>query len=392
MENQNNLSIISQLKSLFTKVPLPETENEQNELPVPIVSSLNQAIKNLPCHPKYTTILQSTLNESLSQWQEDPEGNELVILSSSVEPLSQIIQTALADWSHQNLSQIKLLSWSNRPQDFFKIVPKLREELGLSENLDIDNNLEKSQELVVIPCLEFCFLRHIHGLDGIEFLRNRIFQDHSRFWVIGCNTLTWQYLDQIYHINSYFEKKLYLPTLEGAEIQEWLSPIVAQIEFDYSQSQESTEKQAEKNQEHFDDLCNAAKGYSSVAVHLWLESLSLKNTEPTENTENFKSVNQDEDKQPILVKYNKIKSLDLPDLTPDDRYLLFSMLLHKEINLSHLALSLGESESVIQFQIQRLLRLGIIQRFNNLMSVHPAHYLKLGKYLKKYNFITDLKE
>ena len=218
MDNKKNIPIISQLKSLFTKVPSPETENEPNELPPAIASSLNQAIKKLPCHPKYITILQSTLDEALSQWQENPEANELVILSSSIEPLPQILQTSLTDWNHQNLNQIKLLSWSNRPKNFSRIVPQLQKKLELSEKLDIDHNSGNFQELVVIPCLEFCFLRHIHGLDGIEFLRSRIFKDHSRFWLIGCNTLTWQYLDHIYSINSYFEKTLVLPNLEGAEL------------------------------------------------------------------------------------------------------------------------------------------------------------------------------
>lgn len=381
MDNHKKLPIISQLKSLFKKVPSPETEKEPDEPPTAIISSLNQEIKALPCHPKYITILQSTLNDALSQWQENPEANELVILSSSIEPLSQIIQTALANWSHQNIGQIKLLSWSNRPTDSSKIVPKLQKDLGLSAKLDIDNNSGKFQELIVIPCLEFCCLRQIHGLDGIEFLRNRIFQDHSRFWLIACNSLTWQYLDQIYKINSYFEKTLFLPTLTGAEIQEWLTPVITKLELKFDDETEE-KQQAQKIQKHFDYLAELAQGFSSVAAQLWLKSLSMVNIEqsniPAEDVKN------------TIVKYNKIKLLDLPELTPNDRYLLFSMLLHKQINLSHLALSLGESESVIQFQIQKLLHQGVIQRVNNLLNVHPLYYPKLRKHLKNYNFITDL--
>ncbi|MGB3509762.1 MAG: hypothetical protein WBA93_11055 [Microcoleaceae cyanobacterium] len=382
MDNNKIISIISQFKSLFRKVPSPETENEENELPTEIASSLKKAIKNLPCHPKYITTIQSTLKEALSEWQENPEGNELVILSNYVEPLSEIIQIALADWSYENVEQTKLLSWSNRPTDCLKIIPQLQKELELSANLNIDNNPGNFHELVVIPCLEFCFLRHIQGLDGIEFLRNRIFQDRSRFWLIGCNTLTWQYLDQIYKINSYFEKTLSLPNVEGAELQEWLAHVIDKLEF--SSSKETTEKQTAKIQDYFDNLSNIAKGSSVVAAQLWLTSLTIANIENV-NTE-------PETEQPILVKYNKPKLLDLPELTAEDRYLLFSMLLHKEINLSQLALSLGESESAIQFQIQKLLDQGVIQRCNNFLIVHPAHYPKLLKHLKKYNFITDLIE
>ncbi|WP_237395788.1 hypothetical protein [Okeania sp. KiyG1] len=209
MNTNKIMQIFDRLKSLFIKVPFQETDNEFDELPKNVISSLNQQIQALPCHPKYVKILQSTLEEALCQWQDNPEDNELVILSSSIEPLSQIIQTALVNWSDENIRNIKLLSWSNRPKDFLKIVSKLQNDLGLSAKLDVDCHSGKFQELVVIPCLEFCFLRHIHGLDGIEFLRNRIFQDHSRFWLIGCNSSTWQYLDYIYNIDSYFKKLYY---------------------------------------------------------------------------------------------------------------------------------------------------------------------------------------
>ncbi len=372
------------LKSLFIKTPSPETENELDELPKNITSSLNQQIQALPSHPKYLEIVQSTLEGALFQWQNNPETNELVILSSSIEPLSQIIQSALANWNYEGIEDIKLLSWSNRPKDSWNIVPNLQKDLGLSAKLDVDNNSGKFKELVVIPCLEFCFLRQIHGLNGIEFLRNRIFQDHSRFWLIGCNSLTWQYLDHVYNIKSYFENTLPLPTLTGEEIMEWLSPAINQLEFKNNDRDE--EKQLAKIKENFDYLSYISQGFSSVAAQLWLQSLSMANLENI-NT-------QTEDTETILVEYKKIKSLDLPEseLTADDRYLLFSMLLHKEINLSDLALSLGESESIIQFQIEKLLRLDIIQSLKNLFSVHPTHYLKLCRYLKKYNFITDLIE
>jgi len=165
---------------------------------------------------------------------------------------------------------------------------------------------------------------------------------------------------------------------------ELLTSVINQLEFKNNSQDE--EKQLAKIKENFDYLSYISQGLSSVAAQLWLQSLSLANLENI-NT-------QTENIETILVEYKKVKLLDLPEseLTSDDRYLLFSMLLHKEINLSHLALSLGEPENIIQFQIEKLLRLGIIQRLNNLFSVHPAHYLKLCRHLKKYNFITDLIE
>jgi len=147
------MQLVDRLKSLFIKAPSPETENELDELPKNITSSLNQQIQALPSHPKYIEIMQSTLEQALFQWQKNPETNELVILSSSIEPLPQIIHSALANWNYENIENIKLLSWSNRPQNSWDIVPNLQKDLDISAKLDVDNNSGKFQELVVIPCL-----------------------------------------------------------------------------------------------------------------------------------------------------------------------------------------------------------------------------------------------
>ncbi|GFZ97482.1 hypothetical protein [Okeania sp. KiyG1] len=153
---------------------------------------------------------------------------------------------------------------------------------------------------------------------------------------------------------------------------EWLTPVVTKMEFKKNDLDE--EKQFAKMQEHFEYLSYMAQGLSSSASQLWLKSLSMANMENLDS--------QETEKENILVEYNQVKSLDLPELSGNDRYLLFSLLLHKEINLSHLALSLGESESRIQFQIQKLLRMGVIQLLNNLLSIHPTSYPKLRKHLK----------
>ncbi|MDY6804836.1 MAG: hypothetical protein SXA11_13650 [Cyanobacteriota bacterium] len=372
-------------KNLFAKVPLQEEDREHKELPPEMVSSLTQAIENLPVPSEYTKPLQSSLEEALTAWQEEEDAsNELIILSNPVEPLLKIIQETINNWQPPDEWKIKSLSFSTRPDNFSNISEILESDLGLDAEPDFKEKSSKLKQLIVIPSLEFCFLRQIYGLDGIEYLKELIFKDNSHFWVIGCNNLAWEYLDYVDKITAYFEHTITLPQLEGSQLQEKLMPILADANIKLNWDGESTEEREKKLKSHFDRLADTSEGSLSVAAQLWWRSLGLPDTEE----------NAEEKDNPVdnnVVKLDKIKLPELPSgLTPEDRYLLFSLLLHQKMTLEHLTLSLGDFESTIQFQLQKLLQTGIIRRKGLFFSVHPAHFYRLKKYLKQNNFITGI--
>ena len=374
-----------QLKSLFSKVPLPENNTENNNLPPVVVSSLTKAIQNLPVAAEHIKALQSTLEKALKTYEEDNDAaNELVILSSPVEPLSKIIRESINNWQPPEGWKIKLLSRSTKPDSYVHISQLLKNDLGIDAEAEVNENSPSLKELIVIPSLELYFLRQIYGLDGIEYLRELIFKDTSRFWLIGCNNLAWEYLDYVYKITAYFETSINLPQLDGSAMQQWLMPVLANTNINLNWGGEATEEREAKLKSHFDRLADTSRGSLAVAAELWWRSLRLPETEESsEKTEN--PVNN------TVVKLDKVKLLELPsDLTAQDRYLLFSLLLHQKMTLQDLALSLGDSESTIQFELQKLVRTGIIKRDRLSFSINPAHYPRLQSYLKHNNFITGL--
>lgn len=374
-----------QLKTLFSKVPLTENNTENNNLPPVVVSNLTKAIQNLPVASQQKTELQSSLEQALKVWEEDKDAaNELVILSSPVEPLSKIIRQTLNNWHRPEGWKVKFLSRSDRPDNCLNICQILKSDLGIDAGAEANENSSSFKQLIVIPSLELYFLRQIYGLDAVEYLRELIFKDTSHFWLIGCNNLAWQYLDCVYQISAYFEKTISLPALDGLTMQPCLMPMLANANLNLNWDGEPTEEGEAKLKSYFDRLADTAGGSLAVAAELWWRSLSLPETEET----------SDETENPVnntVVKLDKAKLPELPsDLTAEDRYLLFSLLLHQTMTLQHLALSLGDSESTIQFELQKLLTTGIIKRDRLSFSINPAYYPRLKSYLKHNNFITGI--
>jgi hypothetical protein len=130
-------------------------------------------------------------------------------------------------------------------------------------------------------------------------------------------------------------------------------------------------------QECFENLADLSQGISTVAAQVWLRSLSMAESEKEKSEKGDRSETA---KNPSKIKLLKQTTLpDLPDLSKEDLYLLFSLGLHGGMTLQDLALSLAERESKIQGQIQVLWNSGLIWRKGNMLTVNPAHYPKLKK-------------
>lgn len=354
---------------------------------------LENKIKCLPNPSTYRTAVESDLTEALGRWQrEENVINSLVVLSSPVEPIELILKQTLAESKSFELPRIKWLPWWVRPQDNTSICDRLQQAIALfQENASQDSDRPQERELVVIPNLSWCFLRCVDGLEGIERLQDLVFQDSSRFWLIGCNYWAWQYLDRVCHVSAYFDRAISLPSLKESELKAWLAPISASLDLDRGGDRSEEQSETSENwtckaeRQYFERLVEISDGISSVAARLWLHSLYL--TEPEEAEESLDGDRAEPRGQMWEAIGQKRPDLpDLPALSQDDRYLLFSLCLHGSMALSDLALSLGEKENKIKSQVQLLRRRRIIELDKGLFRLNPAYYLQLRKDLDDNKF------
>ena len=375
-------------KLLPTELSIGTSPN-LSQLPLKISTQIHQRITDLSSHPDHQTTVRSALKEALNKWRQQPESpNSLVILGSPVSPLSRILSESANSFQEDNLFRPKFLEWSVQPHEYEKIQSQLLSQFNPQESLpkttDLENPVrekaEESLKLMVIPRLEWCFLRCIGGLEVIEILRDLISGNASQFWLIGCNSWAWQYLDQIYQVSAYFGETEALPALTGTQMKEWLQPLIDGIKLNWGEELDKEDLESYQAQ-YFENLADISLEIGSVGADLLVRGLQYSAAE----TDNL----QDKEEELAPLTIQKARLPDLPNLIPEDRFLLYSLLLHGGMSLAHLALSLGQMESLVKTRVRFLLQTGVISRENNLLVVNPAYYPRLKMILKNNNFLVD---
>jgi hypothetical protein len=416
-------SVKQRIQSWFTQAQAAaERDEDLVELPDIFQAQLNLKIQALPSPQAYQTAVQEAIAQAVQTWQIHPEAsNSLVMLGSPVEPIAKILHESLQNWADPPVQVITPLPCLARPRDPLTLPQQIREALQRYTQVEGHNGqapedgkeverLEKRTTLIVIPCLEQCFLRCIGGWESIEFLRDLTIHHPQCFWVMGCNHWAWDFLDFVCQISAYFNEIYPLPELEGPMLQEWLNPVTETVvspkvktaelksvqgalrtvqQFNpLDDSQPAQDK--DRRQIYWEALSNQSLGVSRIAANLWFQSLRMQPDAVSEDqlSEIDLTATTDPD---LALTLRETKPLlpSLPSLTDGDRYLLQSVLLHGHITRAHLALTLGESESQIQAYVQRLLREKVLEQRQGVLTVQAAHYPKLKGELANNNFFVS---
>jgi|JFJP01.1.fsa_nt_gi Transcriptional regulators len=399
------------------------SDDDLINLPDTLQAELAQSIQSLPSPQAYQTAIQAAIGTGIQTWQQNLEAtNSLIILGNPVEPIAKILQDSLQTWPDApDVQVITPFPDLSRPHDPLTIAQQIQQALEPYSQINVTDTaqdahdaldakgLEQRTTVIVIPALEQCFLRCIGGWDGIEALRDMTIHNPHCFWVMGCNYWAWEFLDFVCQISAYFSEIHPLPKLDGAALQDWLDPIATLVVENDPQTRrlEAKSNQAksidnasvpkkgntltenERRQAYWSGLAERSSGVSEIAVNLWLQGLRIRPDALADDP--LPSLDLDSassDGQPLTLYETSPTLPSLPSLTNRDRYLLHSTLIHGRITRVHLALSLGESESPIQARIQWLLRQGVLERSNGVLSVCPSYYKKLQSELANNNFFV----
>lgn len=368
-------------------------DDSDSSLPLETRKRLERKLQDLPLPESDRSAIQSALEEAIGDWLDDRENvNSLVILGSPIDKIAPLLTSAIETWERREAYAIQWGFMAERPREWRSLPEKLRSQLSVKSSAD--SSTEKRPQIVVIPDLSQCFLRCVEGLDGIEYLQNLAAQDRERFWLMGCNDWAWQYLDYACQTGAYFEKTFSLPPLEEQQLKDWLSPFSDEFEINLGEDArdlELDEDWDEKSQNwrspsklnYFKKLAKVSQGVARVAAYLWLLSLSRVEVEEESDEKS------DEVKTRVISPLsNRIKLPELPDLTQDDRHFLYALLLQGKTSLSHLAVSLDESESFIRSRVGILRRSGFLYARGDQLNVNPTHFIRLKNDLKNNRFLV----
>ena len=214
-------------KIVSTDLTNSASEN-QPELTAVQINKVKQQIGNLTTHSMQKLAITEAFQQALALWQQQPEGNNsLVILSSPVSYLNKVITESLTSLEANDLIETKFLSWHTRLHDYRQIKTQLLSSIKIPQT-DV-KIVSDNYKLIIIPRLEWFFLRCIGGLETIETLRDLVAGDSSCFWLIGCNSWAWQYLNKIHQINAYLTNTILSPPLQDEATKEWLEPVAKNL-------------------------------------------------------------------------------------------------------------------------------------------------------------------
>jgi len=402
-------SFLHWLETWFSQAQKTDSEDQPQRPPAAVTALINQTLQTLPPPETQITAIQTLAQEAISSWQvrRDAE-NSLVILSSPVEPVEAIIKTALKDWrsdSDRSITWNWPFAEDYRCRDALAIPSLLHNRLDpvKAEADDLQGNgeadtppetladeLEKRQTVIVIPALEFNFLRCIQGWEGIEYLQNLITQDRSRFWILGCNTWGWTFLDRVCRVGAYLEQVKPLPTLTGEDLQTWMRPIAKDLVTPEA-SEDAEASPVFGSGSYWNALAGLSSGISTTATRLWTRSLRIPQDMATELEDldlgDVQSLEELLEHLSLRLDLVKPTLPGLMNLEPLDRYLLHSLLIHRRMTRDHLALSLGETERLVRTRLQVLRREGVILQSGDEVQVNPVHYPKLRSELSNNNYL-----
>ncbi len=291
MVNSEIRSFINQVQSWFSQAKSANSDETLVAPPSDIIDQLNRAIQQQCISTTFRTTIRDTATSAIEQWQQDFNApNSLVVVASPAEPIAKILTESWLSEEWQGLQTVTLLPGAKRPIQIAEIVPQLQAEIEKlphapanlehsSEDL-LSDALKVRQTVVVVPCITQYFLRHIHGWDGIELLQDQVVQDKSRFWLLGCNSWAWPFLDCVCHISAYLEQQHSLIALDGDDLQSWLKPITDMVT-NNSENEDDSETKAQVQSAFWDSLAVMSSGISSTAAKLWLQSLRVQSQELT---------------------------------------------------------------------------------------------------------------
>lgn len=352
---------VRQIKDWFSdQKELAESKISLQELPWQTQEKLQIALSELPSPQIIIEAIQNGIESAIDRWLNSPSApNYFIILGNPVEPISQFIQDSI------NKSQIP----PNIPLNCLSLPPAVNPEQRqqqLAQKLqEVSLNSRLGKQLLLIPNLSNCFLRCIGGLDAMNFLGETVLEDKQKFWIVGCHTWAWEYLDRTNQIQANFEQTFCLPTLNGNDLKIWLKPASSHL---YMEEDEDEE------QAYFEKLSKTALGLSEVAKELWFFSLGCEQQNDEDITSSL----------PIKRRWEKLPKL--PKITIEDRYLLYSVLLHQQLSFDCLVITLGDVKSLVKSQVKKLKNLGLIQEKSGLLRINQLYYPQLLVDLEQNNF------
>jgi len=233
-----------------------------------------------------------------------------------------------------------------------------------------------------VPALERCFLRHTQGIQGIREFLERALSGRLGKGVIGCDSWTYAYLQQVIGIDG--APAFTLQSMEGEQLSRYFKAIAThggqpppvystrtgnQVLFDSAAKQ--NEKAPHKELQRLAAHC---RGHLGIAWHYWRERLR----EPSSSGEVG------------LWLVDALAEAELSTDTGDIATLvLHALLIHGGLDDHSLGQVLPFSHHEALNARLALQRKGVVSSYEGRWQVTPLSYARVRQLLESRNYLVD---
>ncbi len=247
----------------------------------------------------------------------------------------------------------------------------------------------------VIPALERCYLRHVHGLALVRRLFEMINTRAMGPGVIGCDSWALAYLK--YVLPGSLPPALVAQPFDDQRLSRWFYQLALAgcnrpVAFCHTHNGEPVfPAEGEGNQAgaFMNQLAAHSFGIPGIALSLWRKALRR---EPDRDAAEQASVDSSQSLETTLwvLPWDKLTPPSLPSpISSEASIILHTLLLHNGLDQGVLAEILPFPIHGVTRAVWALKDAGLVEKDNGLWNVSPAGYPVVRRYLHGEGYLTD---
>lgn len=272
----------------------------------------------------------------------------------------------------------------------------------LSQDHNWLKQMENNHTPWVVPALERCYLRHVHGLALVRQLFEKINTGAMGNGIIGCDSWALAYLKHV--VPGRLPEAWVAQAFGDHRLSRWLNELasnrsqkpilfrqtdngkpVLPIEPGHA-GPDTADTQVSA---FIDQLSAHSRGIPGIALCLWRKALRMEPDKKITGT-SLSETPSDMKTTLWVLPWNKLSHPALPSpISPETSILLHSLLLHNGLSQTILAEILPFSPHVITSTALVLKDAGLIEENHDLWNVSPAGYPIVRQYLNGEGYLTD---
>ena len=282
------------------------------------------------------------------------------------------------------------------------LIPPPSTDQILSQDLSWLKEMEKHDTPWVVPALERCYLRHVHGLALVRQLFEKINTGALGNGIIGCDSWALAYLKHVlpgrlpdaWVAQAFDDRRLSGLFYELASTRFQKSILFRQTDngkfvLPVDPEHAGPETAGTETSAFIDQLAAHSRGIPGIALCLWRKALR-KEPDKTISDTALSETPSDMKTTLWVLPWEKLDPPALPSpISPESSILLHSLLLHNGLSQAMLAEILPFSPNVITRMALLLKDAGLVEENENLWQVTPSGYPIVRQYLNGEGYLTD---